>query len=173
MGRMDKLIGNLSRARQGLGGEKLMSSPSTPQGDRARDIGLLVLRLTLGVIFFAHGSQKVLGLFGGPGLATTVHFMTGSGIPAPLAYLACFTEFLGGLAMIGGLLARLGGVGLSVVMLVAILKVHLSNGLFADKHGFEYPLALLAMALAVVLLGPGRIAIGDFEAKFMAGRKRS
>lgn len=149
-----------------------MTNQPTPNPDRLRDGALLILRLTLGVIFFAHGAQKVLGLFGGYGLAGTVEFMTKSGIPAALAYVACFTEFLGGLAMIGGLLARLAGIGLSITMLVAILKVHLAAGLFADKHGFEYPLALLAMSLAVVLMGPGRIAIGDFETKLLSGAKR-
>ncbi len=135
----------------------------------ATDVGLLVLRLGLGIVFVAHGSQKVLGLFGGHGLAGTVQFMTSTGIPTPLAYLACFTEFLGGLGMIGGLLARLSGLGLAIVMGVAVLHVHLSNGFFAPT-GFEYPFALLTMALAVMVLGPGRIAIADLEGKLLARR---
>jgi putative oxidoreductase len=134
------------------------------------DLGLLVLRLGLGIVFVAHGSQKVLGLFGGHGLAGTVQFMGSIGIPAPLAYLACFTEFLGGLGVLGGLLARLSGLGLAIVMAVAIVRVHLSKGFFAPS-GFEYPFALLAMALAVTIAGPGRIAIADLEGRLL-GRRR-
>jgi putative oxidoreductase len=133
----------------------------------AVDLGLLILRLFLGVIFVAHGAQKVLGLFGGYGLAATVKFMTNSGIPAPLAYLACFTEFLGGLAVLGGLLSRLASAGLSVVMLVAILHVHLADGFFAPK-GFEFPFALLGMALVLIVTGPGRIAIADIEGRLLS-----
>jgi putative oxidoreductase len=136
----------------------------------ATDLGLLILRLALGIVFVAHGAQKVFGMFGGYGLAGTVRFMTGSGIPAPLAYLACFTELLGGLAVLGGLLSRLGSAGLSVVMLVAIFHVHLANGFFAPK-GFEYPFALLGMALALIVTGPGRIAIADIEGKLLGGKR--
>jgi putative oxidoreductase len=136
----------------------------------AADWGLLILRLVLGIIFFAHGAQKVLGWFGGSGLAVTVQFMGRSGIPAPLAYLAAFTEFLGGTAVLIGLLARLASLGLAVNMLVAIFKVHLPNGLFAPK-GFEFPLALLAIALALVLMGPGRIALADLEGRLLHKEK--
>jgi putative oxidoreductase len=136
----------------------------------ATDFGLLILRLALGVIFFAHGAQKVFGWFGGYGLSGTVKFMTSTGIPAPLAYLACFTELLGGLAVLGGLLARLASAGLAVVMLVAIMHIHLSAGFFAPK-GFEFPLALLSMALMLIVTGPGRIAIADIEGKLLARRR--
>lgn len=155
-----------------------MSTQSVPAHENAAtrpaltatDVGLLILRLGLGIVFVAHGSQKVLGLFGGHGLAGTVQFMGSIGIPAPLAYLACFTEFLGGLGVLGGLLARLSGLGLAIVMSVAILQVHASKGFFAPA-GFEYPMALLAMALAVMVMGPGRIAIADLEGKLLARRR--
>lgn len=141
----------------------------------ATDAGLLVLRLGLAIIFFAHGAQKLLGWWGGPGLAGTVQFMTtGAGIPAPLAYLAIFTEFFGALALFAGVFTRLASLGLFVTMLVAGLKIHLANGFFMNwsavagqQEGYEYNLALAAMALALVLTGPGRIALGDWEAKLL------
>src|SRR5688572_15316725 len=79
----------------------------------ANDIGLFVLRVTLGVIFFAHGGQKVMGWFGGPGLDQTVQGFSGMGIPAPLGYLAAFTELLGGAALILGVFSRIAAVGLA------------------------------------------------------------
>ena len=85
---------------------------------------LLVVRLGLGVIFFAHGSQKVLGWFGGHGLGGTVKMFRGMGVPPAAAVLVSFIEFLGGLGMIVGLLARPAAVGIIVVMLVAIAKIH-------------------------------------------------
>jgi putative oxidoreductase len=129
----------------------------------ATDWGLLFLRIGLGVVFFAHGSQKVFGWFGGPGLAATVGFMGQMGIPAPLAYLAAFTEFFGGLGVLLGLLTRTAALGLAITMLVAIFRVHLPHGFFADKQGFEYPFALLMIALALIATGPGRFSLGDWE----------
>lgn len=136
----------------------------------ATDWGLLALRLALGVIFIAHGGQKVFGWFGGHGLANTVAGMGQMGIPAPLAYLAAFTEFFGGVAVVIGLLTRLASLGLAVVMIVAIAQVHLKNGFFLENKGFEYNIALLGMAVALVLTGPGRLAFGDFEARFFKKR---
>ena len=129
----------------------------------ATDWGLLFLRIGLGVIFFAHGAQKVFGWFDGPGLAGTVGMMGKMGIPAPLAYIASFTELLGGLGVLLGVLTRLASLGLAINMLVAIFLVHLPNGFFADKKGFEYPFALLMMALALFAMGPGHLAAGDWE----------
>jgi len=131
---------------------------------------MLVVRLALGAIFFAHGAQKVMGWFGGPGLDATVQFMGDQGIPAPLAYLAAFTEFLGGIGLIFGVLSRLAGLGLLVVMLVAIVKVHLANGFFASDSGYEFNLALAAMSLGIVLGGPGALALGDWEASWFGRR---
>ena len=142
------------------------ASDAAPFALTPLDIGLLVVRLVLGVIFFAHGAQKVFGWFGGHGLETTVQMMGKGGIPPFLAYLAAFTELLGGLGVLVGLLARLAGLGLSIVMTVAILKVHLSSGLFAPK-GFEFPLALFSMAVLILLAGPGRLAIADIEGRVL------
>src|ERR1044071_8393682 len=108
--------------------------------------GLFLLRLIVGIVFIAHGSQKVFGWFGGPGLQGTVGFMGNMGIPAILAYTAAFTEFLGGIALILGLLTRVAALGLVIDMAVAIILVHLNSGFFAPK-GFEYPLSLGAVAL--------------------------
>lgn len=122
----------------------------------------LIVRLVLGLVFVAHGSQKVLGAFGGPGLRGVVVNMKQMGVPAPLAVVAAFTEFLGGLAVIVGFLARPAALGLAVVMVVAIATVHAKHGFFLNMHmipgrghGFEFNLALLAMALSIVVGGAG------------------
>jgi putative oxidoreductase len=128
---------------------------------------LLIVRVVLGVIFFAHGAQKVFGWFGGPGLRGVIgYFKQALGVPAPLTVLAAFTELLGGLAMIVGLLARPAAVGLILVMLVAVAKVHSRNGFFLNwalepgkGHGYEMNLALIGMALAVLVGGAGVLSI--------------
>jgi len=126
---------------------------------------LLVVRLGLGVIFFAHGSQKVLGWFGGHGLGGTVKMFRGMGVPPVAAVLVSFIEFLGGLGMIVGLLARPAAVGIIVVMLVAIAKVHGKHGFFLNLGvpgkgpGFEFNFALIAMALAILIGGAGILSL--------------
>jgi putative oxidoreductase len=127
---------------------------------------LLIVRVVLGVIFFAHGAQKVFGWFGGPGLRGAIAYFRGAlGVPAPLTVLDAFTECFGGLAMIVGLLVRPAAVGLVLVMLVAIAKVHWANGFFINwslepgkGHGFEMNLALIGMALAVLVGGAGALS---------------
>jgi putative oxidoreductase len=125
-----------------------------------------IIRVTLGVIMFAHGSQKVLGWFGGYGLKGTTGYFVSIGIPLPVAYLVCFTEFLGGIGLVLGLLTRIAALGVAAVMVGAIVKVHLPNGFFMNwdlapgkGHGFETNLALLAMALACVIAGGGELSI--------------
>ena len=126
---------------------------------------LLVVRLGLGVIFFAHGSQKVLGWFGGHGLGGTVKMFRGMGVPPAAAVLVAFIEFLGGLGMIVGLLARPAAVGIIVVMLVAIAKIHGKHGFFLNLGvpgkgpGFEFNFALIAMALAILIGGAGILSL--------------
>ena len=143
---------------------------STPEARlRQADTAFLILRLVLGVIFVAHGSQKLLGWFGGPGWSGTIGFMTSSGIPVPFAMLAIIAEFFGGLGVLVGLLSRLAAFGLACTMAVAVFKVHWANGLFADKQGFEYPLALLAMSVAVIVFGAGRYSLDHL----LASRTRS
>ena len=111
------------------------------------NLDLMILRLVLGVIFFAHGAQKMLGWFGGYGFSGTMNFFTQMmHIPAPLAFLAICAEFFGGLGLIVGLLGRVAAFGISMNMLVAIFTVHIHNGFFANwsgqqkGEGFEYHL---------------------------------
>src|ERR1700682_4342484 len=86
------------------------------------DIAVTILRLTLGVVFFAHGAQKLLGWFGGYGFSGTMGFFTHQlGIPAPLAFLAIVTEFFGGLGLIVGFLGRIAAFGILCNMLVALV----------------------------------------------------
>jgi putative oxidoreductase len=121
---------------------------------------LTLLRLVMGVIFFAHGAQKALGWFGGYGFSGTMGFFTNMmHIPAPFAFLAICAEFLGGLGLIVGALGRIAAFGILCNMMVAVFMVHGQNGLFMNwtgqqkGEGFEYH--LLAMAIAVVLIAQG------------------
>lgn len=124
-----------------------------------------LLRAILGVVFFAHGAQKVLGWFGGYGLTGTVGFFESAlGIPAPLAYIAAFTEFFGGLAMLIGLLTRIWAIGFIVNMLVAMFVVHLPYGFFLNTgtnggSGVEFVLTLCVLSIVALLLGPGRYSL--------------
>jgi len=128
---------------------------------------LLVVRLALGVVFFAHGSQKAFGWFGGSGMRATVDaFRQYMGIPAAATVLAALIECFGGLALIPGLLARPAALGLIGVMLVAIAKVHWRNGFFINfqnvpnrGHGYEFNLVLAAAALAILIGGAGAWSI--------------
>jgi putative oxidoreductase len=126
----------------------------------------LVVRLALGAVFFAHGGQKVFGWFGGGGLRGTIAGFRGMGIPPAASALDAFVEFLGAVAMIVGLLVRPAAVGLIVVMLVAIAKVHARHGFFLNfagtpgkGHGFEFNFALIAMALAILIGGAGVLSV--------------
>lgn len=113
----------------------------------------MLLRIVLGVVFFAHGSQKTLAWFGGTGLeAGAAGFEQYLGIPAFLFYTTAFTEFLGGILLIIGLLTRPVSMGISIIMIVAIISVHFKNGFFLPG-GFEYNLTLLTLSLSIFLKG--------------------
>ncbi|HUM04113.1 MAG TPA: DoxX family protein [Terriglobales bacterium] len=135
------------------------------------DVSLTILRVVLGVVFFVHGAQKLLGWFGGFGLAGTLGFMHQLGIPAPLAYLAIATEFFGGLGLIVGFLTRIPALGIAVDMIVAVFTVHYPNGFFMNwignqkGEGYEYHLLAIAMAAALLLRGAGRFSIDRTLAK--------
>ena len=132
----------------------------TVLGSRA-GYGLTVLRIFVGIIFAAHGSQKLFGWFGGGGLAGTAQWMESIGL-APgtlMAALAGGTEFLGGLALIVGLLARPAALGLTFTLLVAIFSVHIHNGLFMANNGYEFALALLGGSIAVLFEGAGKVSL--------------
>jgi putative oxidoreductase len=122
--------------------------------------GLTVLRIVVGIVFAAHGSQKLFGAFGGYGLAGTAQYMESLGL-APgylMAALAGGTEFFAGLALIIGLLVRPAALGLIFLSLVAIFSVHISNGLFMANNGYEFALALLGGSLAVLIEGAGKLS---------------
>ena len=122
--------------------------------------GLTVLRFFVGIIFAAHGAQKLFGAFGGYGLAGTAQYMESIGL-APgylMATLAGGTEFFGGLALIIGLLVRPAALGLTFLSLVAIFTVHISNGLFMANNGYEFALALLGGSIAVLIEGAGKLS---------------
>jgi FMN-dependent NADH-azoreductase/uncharacterized membrane protein YphA (DoxX/SURF4 family) len=135
----------------------------------------VILRLVLGVVFFAHGAQKMLGWFGGWGFSATMGFFTGiMHIPAPLAFLAIVAEFFGGLGLILGLLTRIAAFGIGINMIVAIMTVHSAFGFFinwsgAQKgEGFEYHLLVIAMAAFLMIRGAGALSVD----RIIAGRRR-
>src|SRR6266852_1291298 len=125
-----------------------------------------ILRLVLGVVFFAHGAQKLLGWFGGPGFSGSMGLFTGYlHIPAPLAFLAIAAEFFGGLGLILGFLTRIAAFGIAANMVVAIATVHSPFGFFMNwsgtqkGEGFEYHLLVLAMTGFLMLRGAGAFSI--------------
>jgi putative oxidoreductase len=121
----------------------------------------LILRITLAVVIFPHGAQKVLGWFGGPGFKGSMKHFTDSGIPTLFAFLALTAEFLGPLGLAVGFLTRIAAFGIACVMLVAIATVHWPNGFFMNWYGnqkgegFEYHLLALGIAIAVIVVGGG------------------
>ena len=130
------------------------------------DIATAVLRLVLGVIFFAHGAQKMLGWFGGYGFTGTMGFFTGiMHIPAIFAFLAIAAEFFGGLGLIFGFLTRIAAFGILSNMIVAIAMVHGQFGFFmnwtgAQKgEGYEYHLLVLAATVLLIIRGAGAASV--------------
>jgi putative oxidoreductase len=120
------------------------------------DVALLVLRVVLAVIMIYHGWPKVTDLGG------TIEGFTGMGVPLPAlsAIFATVAEVGGGLLLLIGVLTDVAGLLIAIDMLGAIVVVHAKNGFAVNEGGFEWPLALLAMALAIALAGPGRYAVG-------------
>ncbi|MFW7523473.1 DoxX family protein [Vibrio ostreicida] len=130
----------------------------------------LALRIPLGIIFMAHGAQKLFGWFGGYGLDGTGQWMASIGLgPGYLmALLAGSAEFFGGLLILLGLLTRPASFVLALTMIVAIVSVHINNGLFMANNGYEFGLALLAASVSLLLSGSGYIAIDRVIAKKLA-----
>jgi putative oxidoreductase len=120
--------------------------------DRLHPLALLVMRLVLGAIMVAHGYHKVFG-----GLHAHAHLVAGLGLPGWMGYLSAFTEFVGGLLVLLGLLTRFAAFAIAINMAVAVLKVHLHHGL-TGQGGFEFPLAIFALAFALIFFGAGSIA---------------
>ncbi len=136
------------------------------------DLTLTLLRLALGVVFFAHGAQKMLGWFGGYGFKNTMSAFTSQmRIPAPLAVLVIAAEFLGGLGLIVGLLGRVAALGVLFVMIGAIFMGRLHNGFFMNWYGnqqgegVEFHLLAIALALAIVIGGSGAFSLDRVVSK--------
>lgn len=125
----------------------------------ATDAGpaMLALRIPAGIIFIAHGAQKLFGWFGGYGLEGTGQWMASIGLQPGylMALLAGSGEFFGGLLLLLGLLTRPAAAVLAVTMAVAIVTVHLEHGLFLSNNGYEFALVLLAASVALAALGGG------------------
>ena len=137
-----------------------MASEATGRDRSAVDWALLVARAVVGVVFMAHGAQKLFGAFGGPGLSALVQMM------GPLGYLVTVGEFFGGLGLVVGFLSRFSAASIIIIMLGAVATVHGKFGFFMNwagnqaGEGFEYHLLAIATLLPIVIAGPGRFAVG-------------
>lgn len=123
------------------------------------NLGLLIIRLVIGLLFIGHGSQKLFGWFGGGGVSGTGAWLKTLGIESGThiwAALAGLFELIGGLLFASGVFTAVGSGLIIVVMIDAIVTVHLRNGLWISNNGFEYNLVLIAVTLAVGLIGPGQ-----------------
>ncbi|CAM4367316.1 putative oxidoreductase [Paenibacillus endophyticus] len=124
-------------------------------------LGLLIVRLVVGLLFVGHGAQKLFGWFGGYGPKGTGGWLESIGVKpgVAMAVVAGLMELVGGLLFVAGLLTPLAAVLIVMTMLVAIVKVHGQNGLWATANGYEYNLVLLAIAIGVALTGAGEYSI--------------
>jgi putative oxidoreductase len=139
----------------------------------------LVLRVTLGVVMFAHGAQKLLGWFGGNGFSGTMGFFTNvMHLPWLIAFLVIIGESLGSLALIAGLLTRFTAASFIVIMLGAIATSHWPQGFFMNwsgkqqGEGFEYHLLVTGMSAALVIAGGGKWSVDGLIARWISGRQR-
>jgi putative oxidoreductase len=137
---------------------------AAPASPRQLDLGLAIMRVVTGIVFAAHGGQKLF-VYGFAGV-TGAFGQMGVPMPGVVGPLVALVEFLGGLALVAGLLTRLASVGLAAVMLGAIFLVHLAAGFFAPQ-GFEFPLTLVAATLALLFTGAGRFSLDAL----LAGRR--
>ncbi len=138
------------------------------------DYSLTIVRAVLGVVFLAHGAQKMLGWFGGYGFSGSMAGLEHMGIPGVFAFLAIAAEFFGGLGLIMGLLGRVAAFGITIEMAVAAAMVHAGNGLFMNwagnqkGEGIEYHLLAIALAVLLVLRGSGALSLD----RLIAGSER-
>ncbi len=133
-------------------------------------LAAVILRVPVGLILAAHGSQKLFGWFGGYGLEGTGQWLASIGLEPGylMALLAGSAEFFGGLAILLGLLTRPAAIVTAFTMLIAIFSVHISNGLFISNNGYEYALSLLAITVALAFQGGGRFAVDNLLAARLA-----
>lgn len=147
--------------------EKSHRSPLQRLLNTDNHFGPTALRIPTGIIFVAHGAQKLFGAFGGYGLQGTGQWMDSIGLSPGylMALLAGSAEFFGGLALILGLLVRPSALILAITMAVAIVTVHLDKGLFMANNGYEFGLSLLAISVALALSGAGRASVDQMLVK--------
>jgi putative oxidoreductase len=124
-------------------------------------LGLLLIRLVVGITFMGHGVQKLFGWFGGHGIKGTGGFFESIGIKpgVTMAILAGLAEFVGGALFALGLFTPVAALLIAATMVVAIVKVHGPNGYWITQNGFEYNLMLIAVAIGVLLIGPGQYSL--------------
>jgi putative oxidoreductase len=132
--------------------------------DKLQPLALLILRLVLGIIMIGHGYSKVFG-----GLHHHVQMVSSLGLPGWLAYFSAAAEFLGGILVVLGLLTRCAALAIAINLMVAIVKVHWHNGLLGNG-GYQFPLALAAIAFALIFFGAGPIALEGLRGGVGSGR---
>jgi putative oxidoreductase len=135
--------------------------------DRLQPLALLVLRVVLGAVMIGHGYGKVFG-----GLSHFAQFIGSLGLPSWLAYVSAVTEFFGGILIIAGLLTRCVSLAILIDLAVVIWKVHWKRG-FMGAGGYEFPLAVAAIAFALIFFGGGPIAFDSIRRGGGGGRKKS
>lgn len=125
------------------------------------DIAVLTLRIALGIMFATHGLQKAFAMFSGPGIGGFSEMLSGLGFAPSIfwAYLAGYTELIGGLFLALGILPRASAFSLLILIIVATIKVHLKNGLFLSNGGFEYNMIIMSICIAIILLGAGKFSL--------------
>lgn len=149
---------------------------STKLMTAANDVSATIARVTLGIVIFPHGAQKVLGWFGGGGFSGTIDYFGATwGIPAFLTVLVILAEFFGSLALIVGLLSRAAAAGIALVMIGAVFTVHLENGFFVNwtgmqaGEGIEYHILAVGLAIVIMLKGSGAFSVDRMLAARSAG----
>jgi len=135
------------------------------------DIGLLILRLTVGLTLVAHGIQKLFGWFGGPGIDAVGQLFASLGFQPGRrhAQIASLAETGGGLLLAVGLLTPLAAAVLCSVMLVAAISVHIKKGFFVTSGGYEYTLVLGVAALTLAFTGPGALSLDALVGHYLSG----
>ncbi len=131
----------------------------------------LPIRLALAAVMIAHGAQKVLGSFGGPGFNAFINGTTPFAFMRPTWFwlaAAAISELVGGILVLLGFLTRVGAFFIAATMLTAVVGIHWNGGFFASNRGYEYPLTLLAMAVALLIAGGGQASID----KSLSGGRR-
>jgi putative oxidoreductase len=125
------------------------------------DLAILILRLGLGIMFFAHGLQMALGKFGGPGVQGFAKMLSSMGFtPAILwSYIACYTVLIGGAFLVFGIMTRVSALLLLIFIAVAGIKVHLAKGFFLQSGGYEYTFVIACVCLALIILGGGKFSL--------------